>query len=370
MLVARGIDAFKETLHWRPRESFCSQLEAAKQAALQNAERGRGEPFQLGGVDFLCMPSAGGNGKKWLLRGEDFDIQFRSPRTDWPISIEYRSTGLWRKGLDGLRETARRILRPVTVQLRSDARLSRLDYAFDFHVPGLGKALGPKILDNVVAPVQAKRSCEARLWANGAGLQTLTIGSHGNLRVQLYDKGAEIHEASGKFWMVDIWKEGGYVEEDDMQIRDVWRLELSFAKEYLQYRDCRDPDKLAEFLPAIVREGLQSYRLTIPKPTDTNKRRWPLHPVWEAALAVTAEAQTRPRRFRTENTREELQVILSRNIAGTLRSHAVLGGENADRDELTAIALQAVELALADPLHNRKTAEKEAWYAGVENSKS
>lgn len=337
---------------------------------MANAERGQGEPFMLCGVEFLVMPYGGGNGKKWLLKGADFDIQIRSPHTDWPISVEYRSTGLWKVGLEAMRRRVRELLKMVTVQLRSDARLSRLDYAFDFHVPGLGSTLRPGMVDNVVAPVQAKRNAEIKLWGNGSAMQTLTIGSHANMRVQLYDKGAEIREASGKYWMVDIWKEGGYQLEADLEIRDVWRLELSFGKEFLAYRDARDPDRLAEFLPALVGEAIRAYRLTVPSETDSNRRRWPLHPVWQAALDATAYVQDRPRAFRTENTREELQMILARNVAGTLRSHAVLGGGEANRAELEAIALEAVRMAISDPYHERKKADKELRYSGVEKARS
>lgn len=368
-LIARGVDAFKETLHWRPRDAFCSRLDAAKAEALANSERGQGVPIELYGKTFLVMPSAGGNGKKWLLRGPDYDFQIRSPHTDWPISIEYRSTGLWRRGLAEMREEARKVLRGNTVQLRSDARLSRLDYAFDFYSPELSADMKPGLIDQIVAPVQAKRNSEVRIWANGAAMQTLTIGSHSNLRVQVYDKGAEIREASGKYWMVDIWKENGYQEEDDLQVRHVWRLELSFAKEYLAYRDARDPDRIDEFLPALVKEGLQSYRLTVPSLTDSNRRRWPMHPVWQAALAQTADVQLLERKFRTEHTREELQAILSRNIAGTLRSHSVLGGESVSREDLIEAAMSAVEIAISDPFHQKKIAEKELRYLGVDNAR-
>ena len=75
------------------------------------------------------------------------------------------------------------------------------------------------------------------------GVETFTIGSKRGLQIQVYDKGLEITEVSGKEWMLDIWHK---VEaEIDHRPKDVWRLEVRMGREFLKERNVREPEVLA-----------------------------------------------------------------------------------------------------------------------------
>ncbi len=119
------------------------------------------------------------------------------------------------------------------------------------------------------------------------------------LSCRMYNKSLEL-EKSGKDWFVDLWRAHGWSEEDGT----VWRVEFSFKREALHelqqentshetvFWGMEDAYELPERLPVLWAyatgqveggpDGLPDgwLRCVIPS-EDTNRSRWPTHPVWQ-----------------------------------------------------------------------------------------
>jgi hypothetical protein len=88
--------------------------------------------------------------------------------------------------------------------------------------------------------------------------------------MRVYDKVAEIRESSFKVWFYDIWG----VQED------VWRVEWQARKEMLRRFGIRTLVDLRERQGDLLRYLAQEHdTLRVPN-GDSNRSRWPLHPLW------------------------------------------------------------------------------------------
>lgn len=114
------------------------------------------------------------------------------------------------------------------------------------------------------------------------------------LSCRIYDKTCELAH-SGKDWFREVWRSHGWTEEDGK----VWRVEFSFKREALHelmqegaFHGVEDVYTLPDVLPVLWAyaaghagggaDGLPDGWLRCVVPTDdSNRSRWPTHPVWE-----------------------------------------------------------------------------------------
>lgn len=116
------------------------------------------------------------------------------------------------------------------------------------------------------------------------------FGAGGILSVRLYDKTAEIEQKSGKTFFHELWRRSGWDGQST-----VWRLELQFRREVLTQFKIWGFDQLKDKLGGLWLSVLTSWlRLVVPDPTDSNRARWPLHPLW-AKLSEIAYSVDRDR---------------------------------------------------------------------------
>jgi len=118
-----------------------------------------------------------------------------------------------------------------------------------------------------------------------------TVGAGGVVSARLYDKLLEII-SSGKAYLVPLWQSAGWSPETD---GGVWRMEFQFKRDILSQFD------IQLLTPALSHlDGLWSYattewlKLTLPSEADTNRSRWPVHPLWECLASVDFEADGGP----------------------------------------------------------------------------
>jgi hypothetical protein len=174
---------------------------------------------------------------------------------------------------------------------------------------------------------------------------------------RIYNKTQEIKQKSGKYWFHDLWRkglEGPYASSWDGS-SDVWRVEVHFKREFL--RNLETPiegayEVLDQFQamwryavgqPEGGRDGLPDGWLRYILPTDdTNRSRWPVHPVWtvvQSAFQEPAEAGLGPvvrYRIREKNIERGLAAIIG--YSSTLA--AWLGGQFASPDADISLLLQ------------------------------
>ncbi len=135
------------------------------------------------------------------------------------------------------------------------------------------------------------------------------------LSCRIYDKSREI-EKSGKDWFSDLWRSRGWSEDDG----HVWRVEFSFKREALHelqqengdhevvFWGIEDVYDLPERLPVLWAyaagqvdggpDGLPDGWLRCVLPNgDTNRSRWPTHPVWKLVQGAFLKPMEVPPQF-------------------------------------------------------------------------
>jgi len=378
-LLCDNFDWWQEALNVTLPHDLYERMAAAKAHAIELDDRRKATvKFSMGNEDFQ-MSATGSRGKEYLLTNDDIRIEIGSPNIEWSFTWRATAAGLWEYGVHALRDRVYMMLRKALIApLRPDERwvsLSRVDYAFDLWSPSFTQEMTPDIVNTLVTPAAVK--WRADVWGNSSRpadsevkAQTITFGSKKGCQVQIYDKTAEIVEASGKEWMLEIWGEqGGYWPVD--KPKDVWRLEVRMAGDWLKDRTEKDPEKFFEYQWQLIADALFNRRLTVSNSNDQNRWRWPLHPLYSLVIdAIDNPQEFVPVGRKVTGRRDQLQNILVTNAAGTLRSALVLKGHEDITEELaTELATEIVARMFADKSHNEKIEKAENRYELVEEAR-
>lgn len=384
VLLAAGLDTFRETCDWKLEHSIGLQLDALKERAATKDEHG-GEPvvYARGGETFHVLPHGLKGGVRWVLTNDDFSIQLRNPTTSNAVTIEYRSAGLWEHGLSALRARAFGWLHTVAHASPDEPTLNRMDHAWDFHSPAFTAEMVPEMIRAVVCHssvnkrVNGKLPVGYELWGHRNNVQTMTLGSKAGVQVQIYNKADEIAEKlNGKAWMLDVYRRVSGVDPADLgedRPRDIWRIEVRFGKDWLKERNIRTVEHGREVLVPLAIEALATRRLTVPQ--GENRGRWPLHPMWALALDAAAngrmgEVAMVPLGRRVTGVREELTQRLIKQAGATLRAATVLREHgDFDQDTFEALARDALAAVADDRRHTRKVADLRERYELVDEAR-
>ena len=353
-LVAWGWDTVQEAWRVRPSEKLAERLEAAKQRAREADDNLKAyAPIRIGDLEFMVGATGAKGGARWRLEHDLFILTVRGPNAEWSLTVRYLAVGLWRHGWEVLHDYLRQAISGDFIDGDDgySPRVTRADYAFDFYAPAFSGEIAGIDAEHFIAPPHSKRQVVSK----GRRTQTVTLGSIRALQVTLYDKSAEITEASGKAWMEHVWATSthGEVLYADKPA-DVWRIEVRFGKEFLKQRNARAIDDVRRYRPEMIAEALHRFRLTVPNAADTNSRRWPMHPLWSLAHEHAGADSMLAVGYRATGRRAALIDRLERQVAGTLISQAALSQSEPDDDELDALAARAAEIAKADRERARK----------------
>lgn len=360
-----GFDTIVETFNTVMPDGLISRLENSKKAAQAADERGDAMVSLDFGGEELQIASHGGRGTMFILSCPDFSVDIRSPKTDWNISVRYSAAGLWQYGSEKLRARVHAMLiqavNPIDNE-RGWITLSSAHVAFDFFSPRMTADMKPEMLNNLVAHSESKNHVNFKMpgsaWGRARGLETITVGKKNNVEVQIYDKGKEITDLSGKDWMLKHWRnEPEYVPEV-AKLKHIWRLELRFGKKFLKDRRVDTFEDFKRNLSEIVAEAIYTKRLTWNN-RDTNFRRRPLHPIWSRALdEAGAAVHMLPIGRQIEMSGEAYAAMMRQNAAGCARAAIVAQkGTCETASEFITFAVQAGREGFEDPLHDKKVAK-------------
>lgn len=374
-LILQGWDSYQETWNVEIPPELVQSLEERKAEAAALDERG-GQAIEISlGAELMQVSPAGSKGGvKWVLAHDDFMFLIRSPLTEWCVSVRYLAAGIWEHGLDALRARALEAIAAAGVKLRGKdwQRTSRADWAFDIWSPAFTGEMRPALAEQVVAHSSTKNrgavgAVNASFVGRGGHLETLTIGSKGGLQVEVYDKCREITEASGKTWMIDLWEREGYCPPDE-EFGDVWRLEVRMGGDFLKNRNIRTHEELMRCLPELLTEALMTRRLALGSETDSNRWRWPMHPLWTLAYrAIGADRMVPLGRYVT-GARDAVHDQLVRQVAGTLRSAMVLMHGRVLPSEFDALSERVMDVLMHDPEWERKERRARERYRFVDQA--
>jgi hypothetical protein len=113
-------------------------------------------------------------------------------------------------------------------------------------------------------------------YSRGGKFTGWVFGAGSALSARIYDKTAEIQK-SHKTFFHELWARQGWEGRGT-----VWRLEFQFRREVLAQFRISALDRLKERLGGLWLHGVAIWlRLAIPDPQDSNRGRWPMHPLWE-----------------------------------------------------------------------------------------
>lgn len=123
---------------------------------------------------------------------------------------------------------------------------------------------------------------KAAYWSMGDRFSGWRIGTGGAVQSRFYDKVLEIIEESHKTYLLALWRERGWKDGEP-----VWRKEFQVGRPAFRESGIDSVADLLANLGAVweylVRDWL---RLAVPVATDTNRSRWPNHPLWNALATV------------------------------------------------------------------------------------
>lgn len=220
----------------------------------------------IGDREWALMPR-GRHPYTYVLRRPEVTISL-AERMQPRCLAQFHSEALWTEGPEKLVASLRDWFRSVgTLEIQPES-MSRVDWAFD---------VAPIVADFLPDHVLT-RAVKDATWRSGGAVQTMQFGK-GHIVLRIYDKVAEIEEQSGKAWLYDLWgrKEG------------VWRIEFQIRRERLKEAGIATLDDLRSFEGDLLAHLSDRYAsLRIPT-ADSNRSRWPLHPMWQAVrVAISA----------------------------------------------------------------------------------
>lgn len=232
---------------------------AAEKEALSRSKSRKPNHIKLGTEEFMLAGHGTKSGYPFLIENEAFSIQFGEFNNP-SFFVAFRSIALWHFGAQKLHE--RFLLWAASLGLRPyrTESLSRVDFAFDYHVPEIDFD-EDSFVSSFVKDNQHRRNRK---------VQTFRLGT-GELVLRVYNKCDEIEESSSKTWLYKMW------DRDT----DVWRIEWQVRKDWLRRIGIRTFEDLERRQGDLLRVLVMDHTKLCIKSDDTNRSRWPLHPLWQ-----------------------------------------------------------------------------------------
>lgn len=259
-LLTSGYDTIECAYYLAPTDDFkldFENLTFQKEELIQSKSK-KPSVITLGSEEFLLASHGSGSGYPYLIQNEAFIIQFGQSNIP-NFFVKFRSIALWHGGAFTLHQRFLKWADSVGMIPSQPERLSRVDYAFDYHLP---------LIDFDEDSFVSKANKDNQHRANGV-VQTFSIGSN-PIKLRIYNKVDEINEQSQKTWLFDIWG----IDQD------VWRIEWQVRKEHLRLLGITTFDSLNERQGDLLRGLVKDHTTLRIKTNDTNKSRWPIHPLW------------------------------------------------------------------------------------------
>lgn len=306
-LLLSGLDTVECAYYLR--ETLGCKFDFADLAAKREAMRAakRREPFvvAIGGKEFLLGRGGTASGYPLMLTNAEQTIQcgeYNNPS----FFVAYRSDALWHKGARTLHAEFEQWARGLKFNIPFPEGLSRIDFAFDFELAEID-------FDEDCFVTMASKDGKHR---KDRKVQTFRFGE-GDIVLRVYDKSAEIRESSGKTWLYELW--GGVSD-------NVWRIEFQIRKEVLKRFSIRTFDDLFGGVGDVLRYLVHEHTTLRVRQDDTNRSRWPLHPLWMLLQdhVATFPAQGVTREVNTDERLLEQMMRLAISVEGYIKRSAAI----------------------------------------------
>jgi len=262
-LLLHGIDTLQCAYYLQNgenREEFIDYAMLARQKeSIRQSKRKEPLPIILGNTEFLLHPYGSSSGYPIIISNSDFKIEtgeFNMPN----FFVTFSSEALWRESAYTLNQKFLEWADSVGYRPMLDESLTRVDFSFDYKISELD------FYEDCFVSYSKKDSKHRECGA----VQTFTLGKD-DIVLRVYDKIAEIRQQSDKVWFFSMWGEE----------TDVWRIEWQIRKPILKLFGIRTFDDLRERQGALLHYLAHDHDTLRQPNDDSNRSRWPLHPLWE-----------------------------------------------------------------------------------------
>jgi hypothetical protein len=176
------------------------------------------------------------------------------------FSVKFRSQPLWQHGVLAFHQRFLSWAEAVGLFAIQPETLSRVDFTFDYLLPEID-------FDEDSMVSLSKKDNKYR---DDGRINGLVYGKS-DVVLRVYDKVLEIAEQSGKVWLFQLW--GGINQH-------VWRIEWQTRQAPLRRFGIRTVDHLLSLQGDLLRYLATEHDTLRIKTGDSNRSRWPLHPLW------------------------------------------------------------------------------------------
>ncbi len=212
----------------------------------------------LGGTEFFLHPYGSSSGYPFVLTNEDIKVELGE--FNYPSCfVTFRSQALWRQSATVLHDKFLAWATSLGCDVEQPESLSRVDFCFDYSLP-------TRDFDADSFVSQSDKDSQHR---EHGTIQTFTLGK-GDVVLRVYDKVAEIRQQSAKVWFYELWG----------QDEQVWRIEWQVRKPMLKRFWIGTFADLQEYQGMLLRYLAEFHDTLRSRTEDSNRSRWPLHPLW------------------------------------------------------------------------------------------
>jgi len=239
----------------------------AEKEALRLAKARESKVVRMGDMEFLLQPYGTASGYPLVITNRDYRIEmgeFMSPS----FFVTFTSEALWREGAQALHDKFIAWAASLGFVPYRDESLSRVDFSFDYYLSAVD------FDEDSVVSLSNKDSQHRE---NGK-IQTFTYGKS-DIVMRLYDKVAEIEQQSNKLWFFPMWGRDS----------DVWRIEWQVRKQALKRFGIVTFTDLHNQQGDLLRYLANQHETLRQRSSDSNRSRWPLHPLWVDLQARVSE---------------------------------------------------------------------------------
>ena len=335
-LVYQGFDGLDVSYQARIGQRLSEALEVAKTQAQKYR---RGEYLEWNGARMLVSECGARGGYAYTVRTENPGAIwfFKKPNRSDPWGVRV-SCGSFQLAVHGLRKTRDDIMAAlarleIAVPVSGES-IGRVASATDFLAPAF--ALEPTQFVMHSNCQRAAQYSDMHMRSDGTSgrITSITVGKMPGRQIIVYDKRAEVISKRKVAWFA-IWDEArkrdgrpclDYCEPSESRI---WRVELRAGKKHLKdHWAIRTWEDLDARLGDVFSQAINAVRYTTPI-TDSNRSRWPTHPLWVRLKAALDDGLFDYRSFVSAHLvkrvqRQAFDELLCGQMAGLLISRAAL----------------------------------------------
>lgn len=213
----------------------------------------------------------------------------------WGVHVSIRSRALALHGLEKVRHDLEATCEKLGLRVPPDGiSIGRVDFAVDILDPTFSLDSNAFVVHSRTKIKTHKDLADGTEHSHSGRRTSVTIGKMPGRQVIVYDKREEVQTKHKHEWPL-IWQEAASrlgLSPLDMTRREasqIWRVELRLGKTALRNRtNIRGWVSFYEELEAEIARLSRDMSLHIPN-GDTNRSRWPMHPLWKTVNAVIEE---------------------------------------------------------------------------------